>query len=208
MTTPRLLTQFRPKTSPIRIPFRRITTLLSTRPRPRLQTTSTPTALTRPLLTSPHPRTMASDEAYAAFLDKANQDTSPAQTQSPAKPSTKSVDTAIPAALQNIEQYYQSDADEPFEPVSLSYETADLPSDDGLAQLIGHKDGVEGLSRQDFDPRGRYEGVFEAVREAAGGQEVRVYRVRLGGTRVEYYVVGVDGGNGRLVGLKALAVES
>jgi hypothetical protein len=45
----------------------------------------------------------------------------------------------------------------------------------------------------------------EAVKKACGG-EVRVFRVELKGSRVEYYVVGVS--EGKVVGLKALSVES
>ena len=77
---------------------------------------------------------MASDEDYSAFLDKANQDTGAsknASTQSTktSKPSTKSVDTDVPAPLQKIEQYYTSDADEPFEPVSLKWDGKNMPSE-------------------------------------------------------------------------------
>lgn len=48
---------------------------------------------------------------------------------------------------------------------------------------------------------------MEAVKEAGNGT-VKVFRVELEGTRAEYYVVAVDDKNGRIVGLKALAVES
>ena len=64
-----------------------------------------------------------SDEAYNDFLNKANQDTGAdkaAQKESPLK--TRAVDTDIPAALKGIESYYTSEADEPWEPVSLTFE--------------------------------------------------------------------------------------
>ncbi|KAH8624404.1 hypothetical protein IG631_21143 [Alternaria alternata] len=48
---------------------------------------------------------------------------------------------------------------------------------------------------------------MEAVKEAGNGT-VKVFRVELEGTRAEYYVVAVDDQKGRIVGLKALAVES
>jgi hypothetical protein len=70
-------------------------------------------------------RAMSSDADYASFLDKANQDTGSAQQQSSSgKKSygTKSVDTAVPQALEKVEEYYVSDADEPFEPVSLKFD--------------------------------------------------------------------------------------
>lgn len=66
---------------------------------------------------------MSSDADYAAFLDKANQDTgaSNATTQSSKKFGTKAVDTAVPNALESVEAYYVSDADEPFEAVALKF---------------------------------------------------------------------------------------
>jgi hypothetical protein len=73
---------------------------------------------------------MSSDAAYASFLDKANQDTGATQQQSSgsAKKSygTKSVDTAVPKALEQVEEYYVSDADEPFEPVALAFSGKDI----------------------------------------------------------------------------------
>ena len=80
----------------------------------------------KPLL---HLRTM-SDDAYSSFLDKANQDTgaSKASTQSKSA-SSRAVDTEVPATLQGVEQYYVSEADEPFEPVSLKWEGKNMPSE-------------------------------------------------------------------------------
>lgn len=78
-----------------------------------------------------HLRTM-SDDAYSSFLDQANQDTgaSKASTQSKSKGmSTKTVDTDVPAMLQKVEQYYTSEADEPFEPVSLKWGGKNMPSE-------------------------------------------------------------------------------
>lgn len=61
--------------------------------------------------------------------------------------------------------------------------------------------------------------MLTAVREAAGtrgategggadGADVRIYRVQHPGARAEYWVLGLDRERGRLVGLKARAVES
>jgi len=75
---------------------------------------------------------MASDEDYSNFLEKANQDTgvSKVSTQSKNKEvGTKSVDTNVPKYLEGIEEYYISEADEPFEPVSLQWEEDGLPSE-------------------------------------------------------------------------------
>lgn len=74
---------------------------------------------------------MSSDEAYSTFLERANQDTgtSKEDSSSTAAINTKSVDTDVPPQLQNIEQYYTSEVDEPFEPVSLSWDGPELPSE-------------------------------------------------------------------------------
>lgn len=109
-------------------------------------TTSSPAKLdpiaptARPILRSPNRRRQAiksrpyartmSDDAYSSFLDQANQDTgaSKASTQSKTA-STKAVDTEVPATLQGVEQYYVSEADEPFEPVSLKWGGKNMPSE-------------------------------------------------------------------------------
>jgi hypothetical protein len=76
---------------------------------------------------------MSSDADYASFLDKANQDTGAAEAQSTSKNSygTKSVDTTVPKTLEQVQEFYTSDADEPFEPVALKFEgssiTAGMP---------------------------------------------------------------------------------
>ena len=84
---------------------------------------------TQAIKSPPHIRTM-SDDAYSSFLDKANQDTgaSKASTQSKSA-STKAIDTEVPTALQGVEQYYVSEADEPFEPVSLKWGGKNTPSE-------------------------------------------------------------------------------
>lgn len=61
---------------------------------------------------------------------------------------------------------------------------------------------------EDFDPRGQYKSVVDAVKKATGKNEVQVFRVELDGTRSEVWVVGVDESGDRIVGLKALVVES
>jgi len=68
---------------------------------------------------------MATDEDYAAFLDKANQDPNEgiSKPASEGKMTFKAVDdkSAVPKALQKATEdaFYVSDADEPFEAVSL-----------------------------------------------------------------------------------------
>lgn len=81
---------------------------------------------------------MASDEDYAAFLDKANQDTgAPASAQSKSF-KTKAVDSEVPPVLQSVEEYYISDADEPFEPVSLKWEGDATPAE-GQEEQLSHE---------------------------------------------------------------------
>ncbi|TLD36968.1 hypothetical protein E2P81_ATG02750 [Venturia nashicola] len=150
---------------------------------------------------------MASDEDYAAFLDKANQDPSggKASAQSSKKAGTKSVDTEVPKVLEQVEEYYTSDADEPFEPVSLKWKGDKLPSADEFGYLIG-KD-ASSISQEDFDPQSSYKAVIDAVKKASDAG-LGYFSVELDGTRSEYFVVGVDKKDNRLVGLKALVVQS
>ena len=71
-----------------------------------------------------------SDDAYSSFLDQANQDTgaSKASTKSTSV-ATKAVDTDVPVALQQVDQHYTSESDEPFEPVSLKWSGENMPSE-------------------------------------------------------------------------------
>lgn len=79
-----------------------------------------------------------------------------------------------------------------------------------FAKLINHwspeSADVDILDPLDWDSRGQYTKVIEAVREAGRGNDVRVYRVGRDRTRVEYWVVTSE--EGRLMGAKALAIES
>lgn len=81
-----------------------------------------------------------------------------------------------------------------------------------FAKAINHpnpKDAeVAILDIAEWDPQGEYKEVVDAVREAVKGGDVRVYRVsrEKGGSRVEYWILGVEGG--KLIGVKALSVES
>ena len=78
---------------------------------------------------------MASDEDYASFLDKANEDPNKgvAKTQSSGKIQLKAIDHGlkVPAALKEAtsEAFYVSDADEPFEPVVLKFGGKSLPDE-------------------------------------------------------------------------------
>ncbi|KAL8824239.1 MAG: hypothetical protein Q9191_005194 [Dirinaria sp. TL-2023a] len=152
--------------------------------------------------------TMASDEAYSSFLDQANQDTGATKaTTKPAPASTKTTDTDVPVSLQQVEQFYVSDADEPFEPVSLKWSGSNMPSENEFRDLIGHGSEVTTVEVEEFDPKGQYRNVLQAVEEAGDGK-ARVYRIGHGRTRAEYFVVGFDRTGQKIVGMKAKAVES
>lgn len=65
---------------------------------------------------------MSSDADYSSFLDKANQDTGATKaTSKSTSAATKSVNTNVPASLKSVDAYYTSEADEPFEAVSLKW---------------------------------------------------------------------------------------
>lgn len=169
--------------------------------------------------------TMSSDNAYASFLDKANQDpnsnptpstssTSPSKPQPTPHESLISQSTHIPQSLKSLDVTFTSEADEPFEAFTVSSAGSSLPDAAGFAQAVGLGSSagqVEELSVEDFDPRGEYGEVVAAVKKAAGngGGEVKCFRVE--GEKkstVFYYVVGLDGQGGRLVGARAMSVES
>ncbi len=63
------------------------------------------------------------------------------------------------------------------------------------------------MQAKTFDPRGQYKDVLEAV-EQVGDGKARIFKVEHGRTRVEYYVVGLDGEGKKIVGMKATAIES
>lgn len=71
-----------------------------------------------------------SDDAYSSFLDQANQDTGASKASTKSKSAaTKAVDTDVPVTLQEVDQYYTSESDEPFEPVSLKWSGGNMPSE-------------------------------------------------------------------------------
>ena len=73
-----------------------------------------------------------------------------------------------------------------------------------MKKLLG-QDKVEEVKEKSFETQ--YKSVFDAVKKA-GNSEVKVFRVELEGTRAEYFVVSVDQEGKKVVGLKALSVES
>ncbi|KAJ5651312.1 uncharacterized protein N7484_005035 [Penicillium longicatenatum] len=69
---------------------------------------------------------MSSDDAYMDFLNKANADHSAGQKVSTQGAKTRTVDDSlkVPSSLQQVEAYYVSESDEPFEPVVLRFKDA------------------------------------------------------------------------------------
>ena len=79
--------------------------------------------------------------------------------------------------------------------------------EDEFGKLIEHESEVSTLSAKEFDPQGEYGEVMDAGNKSGHGK-TRIYRVEHDKTRLEYYVVSFDKEGGRVVGLKAKAVES
>lgn len=90
---------------------------------------------------------------------------------------------------------------------------------DEFASLItsGSKPDIEILSEKSFDPRSQYSSEIQAVRAAVAASDskvnesdvkVKVYRVEVGNSRVEYWIIALDGAEGKIVGLMAKAIES
>lgn len=80
---------------------------------------------------------MSSDQDYMSFLDKANQGTgsdNQATTQSKTQFKTTDSGSQAPAEIKSAckDAFYVSDADEPFEPVSLKYDGSDLPDEGSI----------------------------------------------------------------------------
>lgn len=76
-----------------------------------------------------------------------------------------------------------------------------------FAKLIGHGSDASSLSQNEFDPKGQYAKVLDVVKQA-GSQDVAIFRVQHDSTRAELYVVSLDKKGARIVGLKAVAIES
>jgi hypothetical protein len=76
---------------------------------------------------------------------------------------------------------------------------------DDLKKLLGGDKDVEDVKEKGF--ASQYKKVIDAVKEAGNG-EVKTFKVQIDSTRAEVYVVSVNEKEGKVVGLKALSVES
>ncbi|KIW14018.1 hypothetical protein PV08_06799 [Exophiala spinifera] len=169
---------------------------------------------------------MSDDASYTAFLERANaplqshpptheQASSTSERRTQFDPSTSTSTTAaLPASLRSLPDVtYTSDTDSPFEPVAFNYADSALPSAQQFEKCLRHKTprdaapAVEELETSAFDPRGEYEDIIARVEQAGiEGAGVKVFRVEVSATRVEYYIVTV--GENMLVGVVTKAVES
>lgn len=168
------------------------------------------------------PATMSSDSSYLSFLNKANEDPKSGDTpSSSSKHSTSghkskldpTTQSSFPESLQSIPESltYTSDTDSAFEPIFLNHASTSLPSVDEFKKALeadrsaGKDSVVEELTLKDFDPRDQYTEIVDRVKRAGSGG-VKVFRVEVGATRVEYYIVTT--GDRSLVGVVTKAVES
>ncbi|KAF5015090.1 hypothetical protein F66182_13700, partial [Fusarium sp. NRRL 66182] len=133
---------------------------------------------------------MASDSDYMSFLDKANKQRDAgkdeAHTEDSAQQSKQVRTETVEKGVKVPEQLKKIDA--------VLYEFASLIAS-------GSKPDIETLSEKSFDPRSQYSSVIKAVRAAVAASdskvsesdvEVKVYRVEVGHSRVEYWVIALD----------------
>lgn len=76
---------------------------------------------------------------------------------------------------------------------------------------------ISTLSPSSFDPKNQYSSVLNAVRAAAvendssadqSAVDVKVYCVEMSSTKIEYWVLALEGTESKLVGFRAKSVES
>ncbi|KAI5800067.1 hypothetical protein EDC01DRAFT_777190 [Geopyxis carbonaria] len=150
---------------------------------------------------------MSSDDTYAAFLAKANKDYSAADEEEQSLTAKDVSDPNPPAAIKALgsDRCYTSDSDEPFVAISLPYGGTALPDNRELSKLL-EISTVDSQDVLDWDPRGKYKDVTDAVAKAGNGA-VNVYYLQ-SGTSIKYWVLSVDQKAGKLVGVVVMAYES
>jgi len=169
---------------------------------------------------------MADDASYMSFLNKANADPksgqgstmaeseSTSQARSDLDPTSSSSSEGLPASLKRLPDItYTSDTDSPFEPALFSYSETELPGAQDFEKVLSHTrhgkgdDEVEEINVDDFDPRGDYKEIIRRVEQAGKGTKgVKVFRVQVSSTKVEYYILTI--GDRSLIGVVTKAVES
>ena len=155
---------------------------------------------------------MASDADYQAFLDKAGADAqgSGVKTQQYSSGGQQLTTASVPAALGKVQATFVSDADEPFEPVSMEHGVSGgKASAEDVAHLAGVKKGdvTHVGAWKEFDPKGHYGEVKDAVEKEA--KNMSVWKIEKSGARCEYWILGIaKEDEGKVVGFRAKAVES
>lgn len=167
---------------------------------------------------------MADDASYSSFLNQASQplsaqrqteSTSQARSAFDPTSSNSSAPQSI-ASLLSTNPTYTSETDSPFTPVFFSYAGSGLPSAEQFSQCLSKSKShaasgeIEELSVKEFDSRGKYKPVVDAVSQAGEGGKgnVKVYRVEISKTRADYYILTIDDDGRKLVGVVTKAVES
>ncbi|ETN45064.1 uncharacterized protein HMPREF1541_09940 [Cyphellophora europaea CBS 101466] len=165
---------------------------------------------------------MADDTSYMSFLNKANayepksavqETTSTSQGRSKFDPTSTGSASAAPKAiaelLSSTQPHYTSETDAPFEPFFAPYSGKSLPSAADFVKSLGTtgSSDIEELTADDFNPKGQYSNVIDAVK-ASGDGNIKVYRLEVSSTRAVYFIVTLAEGESKLVGLKVESVES
>lgn len=87
-----------------------------------------------------------------------------------------------------------------------------LTGAESFAALIDHPTplsaNITTMDVENWNKTGEYAKVVDAVKQAAGGEGPKVYVVPRTEVKAEYWVVAVDKKEKRLVGVKAMGVES
>jgi len=91
--------------------------------------------------------------------------------------------------------------------LTLGQLSALISPDTDLSQSIST------LSPSSFDPKNQYSAVLDAVRAATENEsddevELKIYRVEVTSTKIEYWILTLDKPESRIVGLRAKSVES
>ncbi|KZF19959.1 hypothetical protein L228DRAFT_250374 [Xylona heveae TC161] len=149
---------------------------------------------------------MSSDEEYSAFLEKANQDTNLTKADI-SNPATKGGAPDVPQALLELDEYYVSDSDEPFEPFSFHWDGPHFPSIEEFKSLIDSQAEITTLDAGEFDPRGYYKKVLSVISDLGDG-DLKIYRVQHDNIRAEYFIMSRIPSLSKVIGAKARAVET
>ena len=149
---------------------------------------------------------MADDASYSAFLQRANNPPSPPlgsveTTTSSVKNPICSKHPFLPLLNNKIANLsaktFVTEADEDFHAVFIS--SSDLPSwseslnkfpdaEDLETQVVGGRNG-EKLSVKEWDSRGEYTSIVDAVKEVTKSKEVQVYSIQGRGGRFEVFIL-------------------